>query len=319
MKTIAFSSLITKGWVLFFASILFSNYACAKKTSQDAVSANNNTEKKVDNPLFQQWIVTYDDGSRMLYDLSDGQHIVEAKAYSDKELAFFHGAFEKDVFYLISSDPFRLVDVNGDNGEVEVKVEGSDEWFSSLIYSKLTPSSVNLLFEGEYEWTAVPAKDYIAVVNPNDQELNVEDMVTIFNFYDNNPNILEEICKGNNLQLLDRKNDNPDDYIYETWGRGIEAKSWLFTKTADDALAIHLLKKKKENFIEVRIIFADPKLIPIYEKQLAQHGYYRKQTRQVEGMTETIYADDDWTPQSKGSSYVIAEDGLGLYHLVLNN
>ena len=258
MKTHAFTSLINKSWFLILASFLFCNIACAKKTSQNESTANTPTEKKADNPLFQQWIVTYDDGSKMLYDLSDGKHLVEAKAYSDEDLKLFKGAYEKDVFYLISSDPFRLVNVNGDSGEVEVNSDGFDEWFSSCIYTKLTTSSVNLLFEGEYEWKAKPAGNKITVVNPNDQELNVEDMVTVFNFYDNNPKIMEEICKGKNLKLLDRKNGDPNDYIYETWGRGIEAKSWLFTKTNDDALAIHFLKRQKENFIEVRIIFSNP-------------------------------------------------------------
>lgn len=316
MKILAINSLVNKGWMLFMF-LLFCNFACAKKTSQDAASVNNPTEKKADNPLFQQWIVTYEDGTKMLYDLSDGQHLIEAKTYSDEDLNYFHGAFDKDVYYLISSDKFRIVNVNGNKGEVEIKSDGNEEWYSSFIYSNLTASSVNLLFEGEYEWKAEPATSKITVVNPNDQELNVEDMVNVFNFYDTNPNIIAEICQGKELRLLDKKTGNPNDYIYETWGRGIEAKSWLFTKTADDALAIHFLKKKSE-YIEVRIIFSNPKLIPAYEKQLAQHGYFKKRTRVVEGMTETTYASDEWTPNSNDSVYTLADDGQGLYHLVFN-
>ncbi|MBR4389775.1 MAG: hypothetical protein IKT00_11425 [Prevotella sp.] len=316
MKTLAIKSLVNKGWVLFMF-LLFSNFACAKRTSQDVASVNNLTEKKADNPLFQQWIITYEDGTKMLYDLSDGQHLVEARTYSDEDLNYFHGAFDKDVFYLISSDKFRMVNVNGNRGEVEINSDGNDEWYSSFIYSNLSESSVNLLFEGEYEWKAEPATSKITVVNPNDQELNVEDMVNVFNFHEINPNIMAETCQGKELQLLDKKTDDPNDYIYETWGRGIEAKSWLFTMTADDALAIHFLKKKSE-YIEVRIIFSNPKLIPAYEKQLSQHGYFKKRTRVVEGMTETTYASDDWTPGSDDSTYTLTDDGQGLFHLVFN-
>ena len=316
MKTLAIKSLVNKGWVLFMF-LLFCNFACAKMISQDTASVNNPTEKPSDNPLFQQWIITYEDGTKMLYDLSDGQHLIEARTYSDEDLNYYHGAFDKDVFYLISSDKFRIVNVNGNKGEVEINSDGNDEWYSSFIYSNLTASSVNLLFEGEYEWKAEPATNKITVVNPNDQELNVEDMVNVFNFYEINPNVIAETCRGKELRLLDKKTDDPNDYIYETWGRGIEAKSWLFTKTADDALAIHFLKKKSE-YIEVRIIFSNPKLIPAYEKQLAQHGYFKKRTRVVEGMTETTYASDDWTPSSDDSTYTLTDDGQGLFHLVFN-
>ena len=63
------------------------------------------------------------------------------------------------------------------------------------------------------------------------------------------------------------------------------------------------------------IIFSDPRLVPIYEKQLAQHGYFKQRTRNVEGMEETIYAPDSWEEESDEPTYTITNDGQGLYHL----
>lgn len=306
-------------WGMCLLALCISCIACAKKNPQGESSVSSPLEKKeariANNPLFQQWVVEDEDGSMMLYDLSDGQHLVTATTYSEQELQSYHGAFEKGVFYLVSSEKFRVTNVNGDSGDVETKSDVAIDWMPSFSYSQLSAATVTLLFEGEYEWKAKKANSAIRVVNPNTEELNVEDMTTVFNFYDTAPNVMETVCKGKQLQLLDKKNDDPNGYIYETWGRGVKANGWQITKTADDALAIHFLKKQGE-LTEVRIIFSNPKLIAAYEKQLAQHGYFKKKTRNVEGMQETTYASDEWTPGSDEPVYIIADDGQGLYHLV---
>ncbi|MBQ6653679.1 MAG: hypothetical protein IJM81_09885 [Prevotella sp.] len=264
--------------------------------------------------LFTQWVEDLDDGGQMLYDLSDGQHFIQAYAYTETYCEEMHGAYTPGVFYQIRCEDVFVVSEGKDSGTIKYRNRKGEE-FEVCQYSNLTKNNVTLLFEGEFEHEAKKAARTVEVVNPNSEELNVEDMITMWNYWDDTSDAMSILCEDKNLYQLEHKDGDDNGYSCETWGRNIKANGWQFTKTGDDALAIFCLTHKNDEFKEVCIIFSDPRLVPIYEKQLAQHGYFKQRTRNVEGMEETIYAPDSWEEESDEPTYTITNDGQGLYHL----
>lgn len=270
--------------------------------------------QEADSRLFAQWIENNEDGGKMLYDMSDGEHFVQAQAYSEAYCEEMHGAFTPGVFYQFGKYDLIVAPDGKDNGTLKYRNEHGDV-YDICDYYNLTKNKVTLLFEGEFYHEVSKATRRIEVVNPNSEELNVEDMSTVWNYWSDTSDVMAQICKGKNLHLLEHHAEDNMGYSYETWGRNITAKSWIFEKTGDDALAIFFLRHKDE-YQEVRIIFSDARLIPIFEKQLAQIGFFKQRTRMVEGMDETTYAPDEWEEESDEPTYVITDDGTGLYHLV---
>ncbi len=270
--------------------------------------------QEADSRLFAQWIENNEDGGKMLYDMSDGEHFVQAQAYSEAYCEEMHGAFTPGVFYQLGKYDLIVAPDGKDNGTLKYRNEHGDV-YDICDYYNLTKNKVTLLFEGEFYHEVSKATRRIEVVNPNSEELNVEDMSTVWNYWSDTSDVMAQICKGKNLHLLEHHAEDNMGYSYETWGRNITAKSWIFEKTGDDALAIFFLRHKDE-YQEVRIIFSDARLIPIFEKQLAQIGFFKQRTRMVEGMDETTDAPDEWEEESDEPTYVITDDGTGLYHLV---
>lgn len=273
--------------------------------------------QEADSRLFAQWIENNEDGGKMLYDMSDGEHFVQAQAYSEAYCEEMHGAFTPGVFYQLGKYDLIVAPDGKDNGTLKYRNEHGDV-YDICDYYNLTKNKVTLLFEGEFYHEVSKATRRIEVVNPNSEELNVEDMSTVWNYWSDTSDVMAQICKGKNLHQLEHHAEDNMGYSYETWGRNITAKSWIFEKTGDDALAIFFLRHKDE-YQEVRIIFSDARLIPIFEKQLAQIGFFKQRTRMVEGMDETTYAPDEWEEESDEPTYVITDDGTGLYHLVYND
>ena len=273
--------------------------------------------QEADSRLFAQWIENNEDGGKMLYDMSDGEHFVQAQAYSEAYCEEMHGAFTPGVFYQLGKYDLIVAPDGKDNGTLKYRNEHGDV-YDICDYYNLTKNKVTLLFEGEFYHEVSKATRRIEVVNPNSEELNVEDMSTVWNYWSDTSDVMAQICKGKNLHQLEHHAEDNMGYSYETWGRNITAKSWIFEKTGDDALAIFFLRHKDE-YQEVRIIFSDARLIPIFEKQLAQIGFFKQRTRMVEGIDETTYAPDEWEEESDEPTYVITDDGTGLYHLVYND
>ncbi len=263
--------------------------------------------------LFTQWVEDLEDGGKMLYDMSDGQHFIQAYAYTETYCEEMHGAFTPGVFYQIGKYDM-IVEPNGkDNGSIKYR-NRHGEVFEVCQYFDLTKNKIGLLFEGEFEHEAKKATRSVEVVNPETEELNVEDMNTVWNYWDETSDVLSNLCEGKNLHQLEYQAENADGYSYEAWGRNVKANAWEFQKTGDDALAIFCMIKKEE-YKEVRIMFSDPQLLLIYEKQLAQHGYFKHSTRMDEGMKHTYYAPDSYEEESDEPTYIIIEDGQGLYQL----
>jgi len=270
--------------------------------------------QEADSRLFAQWIENNEDGGQMLYDMSDGEHFVQACAYSEAYCEEMHGAFTPGVFYQLDKHDLIVAPDGKDSGTLKYR-DMFGNVYDICDYYNLTKNKVNLLYEGEFDHELSRATRRIEVVNPNTEDLNVEDMSTVWNYWSDTSDVMARICKGKDLHQLEHHAEDSKGYSYEAWGRNITAKSWMFEKAGDDALAIFFLRQKDE-YQEVRIIFSDERLIPVFEKQLAQIGFFKQRTRTVEGMEETTYAPDEWEEESDEPTYVITNDGMGLYHLV---
>ncbi len=262
------------------------------------------------NPLYQQWTIVNEDGTTSVYDFTDTAFYVAAQIYPADYCASVNNAYDPGVCYQSERYPMRVVFETKNSGTIEYQ-SFNGQWFERCTFSDLTKKSVTLVFEGEFEWKLTAAKEPIEVVNPNDQELNVEDLGMIVSFYDNTPDIFKHVCKGKNLKQLAKHIDIAADDSYETWGRNIQVKDGKLSTTGNDAMGIHYALN-----YEISIVFTDKKLIPIYEKQLARLGYTLKATRKVETGTIRDYGSVEWSEETP-SPYYLYDDGKGLYQLVM--
>ena len=274
---------------------------------------------KVGPSIYKKWIMGTDE-EQFLVDLLDHVHYTKARTYSEEICQLVRGSYTPGVFYLLDQQKCTVRMEGPDAGAVCCHHNGRDTVVCT--FKHLTDDSVTFVFPGKGEMKATATQRNIKVVNTNSEEINVDDLVDVYDNYLRNPHILENICKPQGLSLITRKKAaTREDYSHEIWGRGVGWKAWLFcSKTSDNALALGYLYKGTKgstnpDYSEAAISFSNPKLINIYEQQMSLLGYFRQDSIPPEGPYEIVFAPRTWDETSDAPVFTLVDDKSGIYYL----
>ena len=124
----------------------------------------------------KQWISEPDDnGTYLLFDLRDENHLLEAMTYDEAMCKDIGGGAKPGVFYITGDYPnYKVVLEREDvptQGSVDFLIDEGPlkgEYTSRFQFSDMTDTTITLLFEGEFEHT------YMALDKPVKLEPNPE-------------------------------------------------------------------------------------------------------------------------------------------------
>lgn len=269
--------------------------------------------------IYKKWIIV-EDGQQIVVDLLDHVHFEKYRTYSPEFCKKVHDSYTPGVFYLVDHRQCWVKMDGRDAGSVCSHFNGQDTVLCT--FSHLTQQSVTFKFPDKGEAQAIGTKKSIQVVNPNSEEINVDDLMDVYDNYLMRPDILKDICQKQGLRLISKKKAaSTADYTHEIWGRGVMLKAWLFcSKTADDALALGYLFKRgrggaRPEYAEAAISFTNPRLLKVYEQQMARQGYFRQNDGQTTGSYEVIFAPDRWVESTEHPIFTLVDDKSGIYYL----
>lgn len=128
--------------------------------------------------IHRQWVSEPDDdGTRMLFDLRDEHHYIEAMTFDEAYCKHIGGGAKPGVFYIINEASDYKVELERDDeptqGSVDYLIEEDGpmrgQYVSRFQFSYLTADSVSLLFEGEFEHTYKALEEPVEVL-PNPEK-----------------------------------------------------------------------------------------------------------------------------------------------------
>ena len=258
----------------------------------------------------KRWLIGNEQDGLTLYDMSRPDVMQKAQMPSAEDIKESHGVQKAGVFYLEKGEKYRVKADSPTSGEVQYLTKNG-EYVTGFLYSNLTATSVDFLFEGEFEWKAHLAGD-IEIVDPNTLELNIEDMSDVFNYRQDDATAMATLCEGKDMKRIALVK-NEEYGTVELWGRGLKLNGINLERSGDEeAMGIMFCNKPGEH-IFVTIAFSDKRLIKEYETQLARRWCFPRQTREVEEGKVVTYADKYWEEESDDSVYTLTDNHKGLY------
>lgn len=274
---------------------------------------------KVKPSIYKKWMMGEGEELHMV-DMVDHVHFSEAVTYSKDYCKAVHDSYTPGEFYLLKQWTCKVKMQGDDAGEVLGRHNGRDTVLCS--FKDLTHESVTFVFPGKGEMKATTTQRKIQVVNVNSEQINIGDLINVYENYLQHPSLLEEICKVQGLTLVSKKKARTlDDYSHELWGRGVCLKAWLIcSKMEEGALALGYLYKRSSargdiEYAETALSFSEPRLLEVYERQMARLGYFPKEEIQSEESYEIVFAPDGWVESSGQPVFTLVDDKSGIYYL----
>ena len=119
--------------------------------------------QRTETRLYKKWIAQDEDGSKVLFDMSDKKTWIMAVTYTAETCKEMGEPYKPGVFYEIDRYEVRIVPGGFSYGEIEYKSDDG-KWENRCSYEDLKSESVSFVFEGEFVWHATVTQEDIKVV-----------------------------------------------------------------------------------------------------------------------------------------------------------